>query len=212
LDTITELLTSNDKDILFNACQALFRFLDGLNYEEVNSVISMGEFVKPLLALTSQGLPDVQEIALKSLYLITTAGDECIQAITDCNGIASIKTALSSSHEKTQQLACCAISKIMTGNKDRIQLAIDVGVVPCLIRLLLSERNKNYSLSCIYRATESGTAEQVKHLVTKDCVRHLCGMLVTRFMKVGSTNSVGQDCNTALIALWALKNVSTEKE
>jgi intracellular sulfur oxidation DsrE/DsrF family protein len=212
LDTITELLTSNDKDILLNACQALFRFLDELNYEEVNAVISMGEFVKPLLALTSQGLPDVQEIALKSLYLIATAGDECIQAITDCDGIASIKTALSSSHEKTQQLACCAISNIIAGDKERIQLAIDGDVVPCLVQVLSSEKNKKHALWSLYTATKNGSAEQIKYLVTKDCVRHLCSMLVTRFMKVESTNSVGQDCNTAIIALWALKNVSTEKQ
>ena len=192
LKILTQLLLNIDNEVVCNSCWALFHLLESCK-EGVNAVINMG-FVKRLLKLLPKSSREVQEPALKSLYLITTAGDSCIKAITLRNGITCIKKRLSSSSESIQKLACCTISNIIAGNNDRLQSAIDSNVVPCLIQILAGEQNKKHALWAIYQATEGGTSAQVKYIVTQDCVHHLCDMLVT-------------DCNTAIIALWTLNNV-----
>ena len=201
LKVLTQLLVNDDKRVVFNSCWALFYILDGLTCEGVNEVIKIG-FVDHLLKLLPSSPHNVQEPALKSLRLITTAGDACIQAITLRNGIACLSKALttnlrwlSSSHETNQEVACWAISNIISGDKERIQTAIDNNIVPCLAQMLEAEHNKKHVLWIIYQITKVGNAAQVTNLVKADFVNHLCDLLT-------------DDCGTTIIALWTLKNVS----
>ena len=125
-----------------------------------------------------------------------------IKAITLPNGIACLSNALttnqwlSSSHESNQELACMAISNIISGDKGRIQTAIDNNIVPCLAQMLTAE-NKKHALWTIYQITKAGNAAQVVSLVKADFVSRLCEMLST-------------DCSTTIMALWTLKNVSLQ--
>lgn len=80
LKVITQpLLVHYDKEILNNACWALFLLLDGMSFEEVNAVINVG-FIKPLLKfLSRKDCIDAQLPALESVHLISLAGPKCIQ-------------------------------------------------------------------------------------------------------------------------------------
>ena len=88
LKVLTWLLANNEHEaVVGNSCLALFRILEGLDKvrvldglaEGLNEVINIG-FIKPLLKLLPNAPHNIQEPALQSLHLITTAGDASIKA------------------------------------------------------------------------------------------------------------------------------------
>ena len=204
MKVLTKLLVNEHEAVVGNSCLALFHILEGLDQvhvldalacEGINEVINIG-FVNPLFKLLSNAPHNVQEPALRSLHLITTAGDACIKAITPLRGgMFRLSKALTSLHKANQELACQAISNIISGNKERLQSAIDNNVVPCLAQMLTAGQNKKHALWAIYQMTKVGNAAQLKYLVTEDCVNHLCDLLIT-------------DTATSTTAILALKNVS----
>jgi len=155
LKILTRLLVYNDNEVVRNSCWALFHLLDGLKYEEINDVINMG-FFKHLLKLVAKAPLDVKETALKSIYRITSAGDACVQSITNHNGITCIMKSLSSPHGNIQKLACCAISNIISDNTDRIQVAIDSNVLPCLVQIMASESDKKHLPCLLFTRQQKG--------------------------------------------------------
>ena len=221
LKVLTKLLANEHEAVVGNSCLALFNILDGLDQvdldglacEGINEVINIG-FVKPLLKLLPNSPHNVQEPALRSLHLITTAGDACIKAITLRSGMFRLSKALTSSHETNQKLACRAISNIISGNKERLQTAIDNNVVPCLAQMLTAGQNKKHALWAIYQMTKVGNAAQLKYLVTEDCVNHLCDLLIVsndmekQWMAYIYYQAAITDTATSTTAVLALKNVS----
>lgn len=193
-----------DMEVVENACWALLHLLSGfkgeaVNVEEVNAVINR-EFVKPILKMLSSSSVSVQEAAIKCVHLITTLGDSCIQSITNSNGLVSVKDLLCSPnglHEKIHKPACNAISNIIAGNTQRIQAAIDAGLMPSLVEMTSNTvyRIKRAALWAVYNATKGVTVDQVAYLVAQGGIGHLCGMLTA-------------DSNISITALWTLQNVS----
>ena len=201
LTVLTKLLVNDHETIIYNSCWAVFHILAGLKYynrteecEEISKVMNIG-FVKALLKLIPNAPHHVQEPVLKSLRLISSKGETCIKAISLRNGISRLSKTLSSSHEKNQELATWTISNIISGNRDRIQTAIDNNAVPYLVKMLTLEQNKKHALWTLYQMTKAGSASQIKSLITEGCLDQFCALLTS-------------DCNTVSIALIALKNVS----
>ena len=197
LEVLTKLLSNDREAIVGDVASALFHILDDLAPDGVVEVVKDLGFVKQLLKLLPNAPHNLQHPALKSLHVVTTAGDECIKELSIRNGVARLSKVLSSSHENNQALACKIITNIISGNKDRLQIAIDNSVVPSLAQMMTTEGvNKTHALWCFYQMTKVGTVDQVSYLVNEgNCVDSLCDLLIT-------------DCNTSLMALWALKNVS----
>jgi len=190
---LTQLLVNWDSDIRSNTCWALFPILDGMEGEDLGQAAKMG-FVKHLL-MNSRMFLSVQLPALKCIHLISSGGDECVQSITDLNGIACISTTLASSCRVTQKLACCIISNIITANPNLIKSAIDCNIVSGLLHMMESEQDRKLALNAIRQITKSGNYDLIKYLVSQDCVYHLYSMLTI-------------DTSTTNIALLALEDVS----
>ncbi|KAL7554366.1 hypothetical protein ACHAWF_017813 [Thalassiosira exigua] len=158
-------------------------------------VIEIG-LVKNLLNLLPHASVETQEPVTKSLHLITTAGDSCIEAVTQCNGLEVIKNMMPRTGGSLQKLACRAISNIIAGNVARIDIAIDCGVVPYLVEIFSSKTNTNrkHALWAVYQMIKGGNPTQVKRIVEQDCVTELCDLIRT-------------DSKCTIIAIWAAKKI-----
>jgi len=199
LKVLTELLVINDETVVVvcNSCWGLYHILRHLTYEEVNEAINIG-FIKPLLGLLSTPY-NVHEPVLKSLHLLSSRSDECIEAISLCNGISYLsKTLLSITN---QELIAWTISNIISGSRDKIQTAIDNNLAPSLVQMLAMEKDKaepkKAALWTLYQMTKAGSSSHVKCLVSEGCLNKL-------FDLFGNTE---MECNTAMIGIWTLKNI-----
>ena len=199
LGILTKLLEINDETVVIvcNSCWGLYHILRHLTYEEVNEAINIG-FIKPLLGLLSTPY-NVHEPVLKTLHFLSSRGDESIKAISLCNGISHLsKTLLSSTN---QELTTWTISNIISGNRDKIQTAIDNNIAPSLAQMLAMEKDKaepkKAALWTLYQITKAGNASQVKCLVSEGCLN-------TLFDLFGNTE---MECNTSMIGIWTLKQI-----
>ena len=199
LKVLSNLLLNNDEAVISKTCWSLYHIIDELNNTQVNEVVKM-KFVKMLLNLLPNAPYSVQLPALKSIYLISTSGDNCINAITLHNGTACISKALSTQAVTTQKLACSSLANVICGKEEQIQFAIDNNAVPCLLEMMTigMNVNKKNALWAIYQITKGGNASQIKYLVSDLKVStHLCDSLIRDQFTGSSTNSI--------MALWALK-------
>lgn len=201
LNVLTRLLVHVDIDVLRHTCWALFHLLDGLEYEDVCSVMKTQYFLNHVIHLLKRALSELEQPILKSLYLITKVG--CADLIARCEGIAAISKTLSSSNEENQNLACCTIGKLICGSSDRFQALIDSNTVSSLFKIMTQKHNDKFALCVIYEAVESATPLQIQYLLAHDCIKHLCAFLTTNVKFI-----TGSICNTEIAALRTLKNVS----
>jgi len=182
-------------DVLSNTCWALFHILEGLSIDEADQIINIG-FTQKLLNLLRSSPESVQHAVLKSLHLLTKSGDSYIQLIIESSGMECLSQELTSSNETIQRLSCSTITNLFDYDDDQLQTAMDGNLVTCLNDMLVIDKNKKQALWTIYILTKIGNVGQVKQLVTEGCVSQLC-------------NTLSSDCNTAIQAIWSLKNVST---
>jgi len=186
-----------DTDVLYHSCLALHHTLEGLERGQINEVIGMG-FVEHILKVLPTAPLNIQISALKSINLISMAGDTCIKAILDVNGVSYLSKALSGSEivqQDRQDLACRSMYNIILYDRDQIQTAIDNNAVPELVQILQRDTNKKCNaLVTIQEIAKAGTTEQVRCLVSNDCIQHLCEVLDSEW-------------NSATIALQALKDI-----
>ena len=172
LKVLTKLLVNDHETVVNNSCWAVYHILVSLKYDcteecdEISKVMSIG-FVKALLKLIPNAPHHVQEPVLKSIQLISSRGDACIKALSLRNGISRLSKTLSSSHEKNQELATLTISNIISGNRDRLQTAIENNVVPNLFKMLTLEQNKKHALWTLYQMTKTGSANYSKRLTLR---------------------------------------------
>ena len=197
LAVLTKLLEHGDKKVLCSTCWALYHILHhllpGLDYEEVTSVTNIG-FIKHFPKLLKAMRSVIQLPVLKSVHLLTKAGDDCIETITRLDGFLGCLTkVLSSTFASNQKYACLAICNIVKENNDRLQDVIKSNAVLYLVPILSRGHNLFIALGTIYHMTKSCTTAVIQ-IVTHGCVDHLCDLIT--------------DVRTAKIALGILKNVS----
>jgi hypothetical protein len=201
LNVLTRLLLHVEIDVLRHACWALFHLLDGLQNEEVRSVMKTQYFLEHVIHLLKRDLLELEQPILKSLHLITKVG--CADLIARCNGIAAISKTLSTTHEEIRHLACCTIGKLISGSSDRFQAVIDSNGVSSLFKIMTQKHNEKFALCVIYEAVEVATPSQIKYLVATGCVKHMCAFLTTDVEAI-----TGSIRNTEIAALRTLKKVS----
>ena len=152
-------------------------------------------FTQKLINLLRSSPESVQHAVLKSLHLLTKSGDSYIQTIIELNGMECLSQELTSSNETIQRISCSTITNLFDYDDDQLQTAMDGNLLSCLNDMLGIDKNKKQALWTTYILTKIGNVGQVKQLVTEGCVSHLCNILTS-------------DCNTAIQAIWSLKNVS----
>ncbi|KAK9195891.1 hypothetical protein WN943_004019 [Citrus x changshan-huyou] len=179
LPVLAQLVHSNDKEVLTEACWALYFLSNGKN-DKIQAVIEAGVCPR-LVELLGHRSSSVLSPALQTIGHIVAGDDFQTQCIINCGALPYLLVLLIHSHKKSiKNHACWTISKITAGNREQIQAVIDAGLIGPLINLLQNaEINiKNWAAWAISNATSGGSHEQIKYLVREKCIKPLCDLLL----------------------------------
>eukprot|EP01043_Picozoa_sp_COSAG02_P007741 COSAG02_NODE_237_length_27732_cov_9.584374_4_plen_601_part_00 len=171
-------VVGQDEEVLTDACWALSHLSGGTN-DKIQAVIDAG-VVRQLVELAHRHpSPKLQTPVLRTVGNIVTGDDRQTQIAINCGALPCLLHLLDNHNKSIRKQACWTISNITAGNKDQIQKVIDCGLVPPLVQLLATADFdiKKEAAWAISNATTGGTAEQVRYLVTQQCIQPLCGML-----------------------------------
>ncbi|KAL9161261.1 hypothetical protein ABFS82_07G009200 [Erythranthe guttata] len=179
LPALQRLVCSNDEEVLTDACWALSYLSDGTN-DKIQAVIEAG-ICQRLVELLLHPSPSVLIPALRTVGNIVTGDDVQTQCIIDHGALPCLLSMLVHHHKKSiKKEACWTISNITAGNKEQIQAIIDAGLIGPLINLLQSAEFdiKKEAAWALSNATSGGSNEQISYLVSQNCIKPLCDLLV----------------------------------
>ena len=196
LKVATKLIEESETDTRINCCWALHNILEGLDEKEMSAVLDIG-FVKRLVDFLDEGLKEAYEPALKSLHIVSAAGEKFVRSIIDYGGALCLMGPLTLGTGDNKRVASDIIGNIIVVNSSCVQTLIDSKATPCLLQMLSSESAaiQSSALQTVYQAIKRGTATQVKSLVDHGCIKSICA-------------SLDGDYGNAIVAIGALTNVS----
>ncbi|PON88193.1 Importin subunit alpha [Trema orientale] len=179
LPALERLVHSNDEEVLTDACWALSYLSDGTN-DKIQAVIEAGVCAR-LVQLLLHPSPSVLIPALRTVGNIVTGDDVQTQFIINSGALPCLMSLLSHNHKKSiKKEACWTISNITAGNREQIQAVIEAGLIGPLVNLLQHAEFdiKKEAAWAISNATSGGTHDQIKYLVSQQCIKPLCDLLV----------------------------------
>ncbi|XP_076960041.1 importin subunit alpha-2-like [Bidens hawaiensis] len=179
LPALERLVHSNVEEVLTDACWALSYLSDGTN-DKIQAVIEAG-VCRRLVELLQHPSPSVLIPALRTVGNIVTGDDLQTQCIIEHGALPCLLSLLTNNHKKSiKKEACWTISNITAGNKEQIQSVIEAGLIAPLVHLLQTAEFdiKKEAAWAISNATSDGTNEQIKYLVSQDCIKPLSDLLV----------------------------------
>ncbi|KAL8484886.1 hypothetical protein ACS0TY_027253 [Phlomoides rotata] len=179
LPALQHLVHSNDEEVLTDACWALSYLSDGTN-DKIQAVIDAG-VCKRLVELLLHPSPSVLIPALRTIGNIVTGDDLQTQSIISHGALPCLLSLLTHHHKKSiKKEACWTISNITAGNRDQIQAVIEADLISPLVSLLQTAEFdiKKEAAWAISNATSGGSNEQIMHLVSLNCIKPLCDLLI----------------------------------
>ncbi|KAF7721683.1 Importin alpha subunit (Karyopherin alpha subunit) (Serine-rich RNA polymerase I suppressor protein) [Apophysomyces ossiformis] len=197
LSVLANLLYATDEEVLVDACWAISYLSDGSN-SRIQAVLDAGVAGR-LVELLGHPSPTVQTPALRSVGNIVTGNDVQTQTIINHGAIEALFRLLGSPRENIRKETCWTFSNITAGNKAQIQAVIDSGAFPHIIHILAQGDFKTKKEACwaICNATSGylGKLDQIRYLVSQDCIKPLCDIL-----------NAG-DNKTTSVALYGIQNI-----
>ncbi|KAK1354303.1 Importin subunit alpha [Heracleum sosnowskyi] len=178
LPALAKLVTSNDEEVLTDACWAFSYLSDGTN-DKIQAVIDSGVCGR-LVELLYQPSASVLIPALRTVGNIVTGDDMQTQVIIQHQALVCLVNLLTNNHKKSiKKEACWTISNITAGNNEQIQAVIEAGIIGPLVQLLGNAEFeiKKEAAWAVSNATSGGTHEQIKFLVSQGCIKPLCDLL-----------------------------------
>jgi hypothetical protein len=202
--------------VLTDACWALSYLSDGSN-DKIQAVIEAG-VARRLVELLMHTSYSVQTPALRTIGNVVTGDDVQTQVVLQVSALPCLLALLGSARKGIRKEACWTISNITAGNKGQvrervfvvfsnrlsiqIQAVIDCSIVQPLIQLLSSAEwdIRKEAAWAISNATSGGTPDQLRYLLSQNCIPPLCELLVCA------------DVRIIVVALEALENLLKARE
>ncbi|OQS04124.1 importin alpha-2 subunit [Thraustotheca clavata] len=183
--TLSQLILTQDEEVLTDACWALSYLSDGDN-PQIQSVIEAG-VCRRIVELLMHRSPSVQTPALRTIGNIVTGNDIQTQVMINLNVLPCLRALLESPKKGIRKEACWTISNITAGNIQQVQNIMDADIFPVLIQYLTPTTEfdiRKEAAWAISNATSSGNAHQIKQLVMMGCIPPLCSLLDVHDAKV----------------------------
>jgi len=177
LPVLTQLVSSDDEEVLADACWALSYLCDGSS-DKIQAVLDTGICARIVELMGHQSVK-VQTPALRLAGNIVTGDDHQTQCVINCSALPLLRTLLNSPKKGIRKEACWAISNIMAGTREQIQAVIEANVIPPLTHLFDTAEfgTKKEVAWSISNATSGGSPEQIRYLVQQGCIKPLCDLL-----------------------------------
>lgn len=177
LPVLTQLVSSDDEEVLADACWALSYLCDGSS-DKIQAVLDTGICARIVELMGHQSVK-VQTPALRLAGNIVTGDDHQTQCVINCSALPRLRALLNSPKKGIRKEACWAISNIMAGTREQIQAVIEANVIPPLTHLFDTAEfgTKKEVAWSISNATSGGSPEQIRYLVQQGCIKPLCDLL-----------------------------------
>ena len=179
IPVLARILTSNDAEILTDACWALSYISDdsGESNEKIQAVIDAG-IAPRVVQLLSHGLVNIQVPALRTVGNIITGNDSQTQTILNCRPLPGLLGLMGKQKKSIRKEACWAVSNFTAGTQDQIQEIIANNLIPPLVMLCREgefdiQKEAAWALSNI---TSGGSDAQIRTLVGQAVIPALCGL------------------------------------
>nr|CAB3477123.1 unnamed protein product [Digitaria exilis] len=177
---LRQLIHSEDKDVLADACWAL-SYLTHSNGDNSNiqAVIETGACSR-LVELLSHPSTSVLFPSLLVVGNIASGDEAHTQGIIDHQALPYLLNLLITNQRKSvKKQACWTISNITAGNHEQIQAVINGNLIGPLVHLMGTAESaiSNEAAWAITNATCGGTHDQIKYLVSQGCIKAFCDFL-----------------------------------
>lgn len=190
LETLANLLTMSDDEVLTDACWALSYLTDDDTEPEnikIEAVLRSG--VAPrLVALLRHVSNAVRTPALRTVGNIVTGNDKQTEAIVNCGVLQHLFALLTNSKKTIRKESCWAISNITAGDANQIQQVIHANLFPQLVEVI---KTQDFDISkeavwAICNATNGGNADQIRYISSNQvgAVPALCSLLAYEDVKI----------------------------
>lgn len=193
LGALATLIYSDDEDILSDSCWAISYLSDGTN-DQIQKVLESG-IARRLVELLMHSNTKVVSAALRAVGNIVTGNDIQTQIIINCSALPCLLHLMSNAKESIRKEACWTISNITAGNRGQIQAVLDANIVPTLIEILHKAefKTRREAAWAITNTTSGGTPDQIRYLVSQNCVPALSGLLQVPDIKILSVSMLALD-------------------
>jgi len=106
--------------------------------------------------------------------------------VLNCSALPALLQLLYASKESIRKEACWTISNITAGNVQQIQAVIDCNIFPVLIEILTKAefKTRKEAAWAITNATSGGSSDQIRYLVSQNCIAPLCDLLTVMDAKI----------------------------
>lgn len=212
LPVLTQLIKSQDEEVLIDACWALSYLSDdtGPQNQKIQAVLD-ASVAETLVNLLEHVSASVKTPALRTVGNIVTGDDGQTQQILGCkNFLPQVYSLLFDQKKGIRKEACWTISNITAGNPEQIQQIFDANIIPPLIQILESAEFdiQKEAAWAISNATSGGRDEQIHFLAQNNAIEPLCSMFncpdpkmivvamegVENILRVGQRTSEAENC------------------
>lgn len=172
------LSSSDDADVLANACWTLSCISDDAYTERIQAVVEAG-VVPRLVQLLAHGDQSVVIPAVRTVGNLVTGDDVQTQVVVDAGVLPALGNLLAHRERSVRKEVCWTVSNITAGTRQQIQAVMDAGLFPRLVRLLGDPEPEvqKEAIWAIANAASGGTNGQIAHLVHQGVIPRLCDLL-----------------------------------
>lgn len=181
LPVLSQLLSSNDTQVLTDACWALSYVTDDDNIK-IQAVIDT-EAIPKLVALLDTNETGIIIPALRSVGNIVTGSDTQTDTVIAAGGLPRLGKLLQSSKHNIVKEAAWTVSNITAGNQIQIQEVINADIFHHIRNVLEKGdfKSQKEAAWAVTNTTTSGTAEQIVNLIEKyKLLRPFCDLLESK--------------------------------
>ena len=168
------LLSAPNDEMLVDVCWSLSYLSEGGD-ERVEKLVQSDDMLVPrLVELMDDGNAAIRVPALRTIGNIVTS-DNYTRLVLDCPmALPNLKKQLNDNRKTVRKEACWAFSNITAGSAADIQMVIDIGVVPVVMGLVVSEESdfeiRKEALWVLANMFSEGSVDQIVFLVEKGII------------------------------------------
>jgi len=184
IPVLAQLISTNDLEVVNDACWALSYLSDGPN-ERIQLILETN-IAQRLVELLAHDSTTAQVPALRVIGNIVTGDDNQTQAVINAGVLQYLPNLLRSPKKGIRKETCWTISNIMAGSKDQITAVIMSNLIPDLIFLLShAEFDIRKEVAWAFsNASSNGAREHIKYFVDQGCIPPLCELLRANDIKI----------------------------